>query len=161
MTETTIRLAQRNEDMGPLRALMVALQDRQRQENPDLPTGEELVDGYLKYMWRRIDKHRGQLILAEQGGQLVGFLSVLTHKPRREPDDPAKEHAEIAELYVDPQVRGQGIARRLVDRAAECAREAAVAELRVGAAADNQAVAQLYGHLGFRPLMTLYGKKVL
>jgi ribosomal protein S18 acetylase RimI-like enzyme len=160
MTEISIRVADPKQDMNALRALLVRLQDRQHKDNPDLPTGEELVDGYLKFMWRRIDKRGGRVFLAEAQGTLIGFINVLMHVPRREPDDPFDEHALISELYVEPDYRGQGIAANLVEAGAQAVKKAQVAELRVGADAGNEAAAKLYGKLGFRPLMTLYGRRL-
>lgn len=59
--------------------------------------------------------------------------------------------AEIAELYVRPDARGEGIARKLVDEAMSLIKSRPVAFATVWTRADNQAARAVYEAAGFRP----------
>jgi ribosomal protein S18 acetylase RimI-like enzyme len=59
--------------------------------------------------------------------------------------------AEIAELYVRPDARGGGIARKLVDEAMSLIKSRLVSFATVWTRADNPAARAVYEAAGFRP----------
>ena len=58
---------------------------------------------------------------------------------------------EVAEVYVRPDHRGQGLARRLLARSVELFRERGVTFAAVWTHPDNQAAVRLYRESGFQP----------
>lgn len=58
---------------------------------------------------------------------------------------------EVAELYVRPEVRGRGLARRLVEEAMRLFRERAVTFACVWTRHDNVAARAVYEAVGFQP----------
>lgn len=58
---------------------------------------------------------------------------------------------EVAELYVRPEARGRGLARRLVDEAMALFRERGVTFASVWSHPGNAAALAVYGAVGFRP----------
>ena len=77
--------------------------------------------------------------------QIVGF-GQLTLWPRG---------AEISDLVVAPEWRGQGIGTRLIVRLVEAAREMHAGTVEIGVAVRNSAALRLYHRLGFRPTRSL------
>lgn len=60
--------------------------------------------------------------------------------------------AEVKRMYVDPQWRGQGIGRRLLDALIDKARALGYSTLRLGTLDDMTAAQSLYRSLGFAPI---------
>jgi GNAT superfamily N-acetyltransferase len=81
----------------------------------------------------------GTAVIAEEGGEAVGFASAL---PRGE------RVAELTELYVRPGMRRSGVATELV-RAALASVGAEYVRVAVGV--DNQPAQTFYRQLGFQP----------
>lgn len=76
--------------------------------------------------------------VAELGGQIVGGVVLVL-------SDPPK----IANLAVDPAVKGQGLGRKLVDLALSAARDAGYAEIRLTTHKDMSATRAFYARLGW------------
>ncbi len=77
--------------------------------------------------------------LLEIGGQLVALIETI----------PKSDHLYIQNIAVAEAVQGQGLARHLIDHAAQLARRSGLAELRL---LTNKAFASnvdMYCHLGF------------
>lgn len=92
--------------------------------------------------WRRlVSSATANVTIASVRGTVVG-ASVLLHSAR----------TSVARLYsiaVDPAARGQGIARRLLDAAAERARTVGSSILRLETRIDNKAAQSLFLSCGF------------
>lgn len=85
--------------------------------------------------------------VAEQGGELVGFLKAAPCKlPIAE--IPARAY-EIHRIYVLPQAKGQGIGSRFMDIALEYCRQKNAAGIYVGVWSQNYAAHRFYAHYGF------------
>lgn len=95
-------------------------------------------------MSREIESEHTRYLVAEQGGELVGYAGVLA--PSGSTD------ADIQTIAVAPAHRGAGLGRRLMiellDYAASSGARAVFLEVR----ADNSGAQQLYASLGFTVL---------
>jgi len=96
-----------------------------------------------------------QVIVAEAGGDVVGFVTVLV-LPRFEVDD---LFARISSLVVDAGVRERGIGRLLMQAAEERAREAGAAWLEVTAGHHRPDARRLFESIGFDPGVAAYLRK--
>ena len=85
------------------------------------------------------------LVAVTPAGALVGF-GQLTLWPRG---------AEISDLVVAPEWRGQGIGTLLIARLIDAAREMHAGAVEIGVAVRNNAALRLYHRLGFRPTRSL------
>jgi len=86
------------------------------------------------------------LLLARDGdGAAVGVCWVVLFDPG------TGLEGEVAELYVRPDARGDGIARRLVVDAVELFRRRGVTFASVWTRGDNAAALAAYGAAGFAP----------
>lgn len=83
---------------------------------------------------------RGRLLLAHLDGQAVGLVAL-------KPVD--AQAAEVKRLYVRPSARGRGVARALMQRLVDDARDEGFATLRLETASFMAAAHALYRSLGF------------
>ena len=85
------------------------------------------------------------LVAREDAGNPVGLCWVAFFDPGNGLE------AEIAELYVRPEARTQGVATRLVGAAMDLIRSRGVTFASVWTRADNEAALAVYRAAGFRP----------
>ncbi len=86
-------------------------------------------------------------IVAEQGGEVVAVASLRLHAYLGE----EAPYAELSELFVRADHRRQGIARALVLRLEQQARDAGATGWSVLTGEENEAARAFYAALGFRP----------
>ena len=92
--------------------------------------------------WARAPVEEQVTVVAVDGERWVGIVSgwVLEDRPRR---------VWLARLWVDPDVRGEGIGLRLIEAIAEWGRERGRATVDLSVTANNTAAAALYARAGF------------
>jgi GNAT superfamily N-acetyltransferase len=85
-------------------------------------------------------------VVAERDGVVVGmaWLAIVARPPT--PDRPVRHTADVQTVYVAPEVRGSGLAARLVQALLDVAAEAGVERSTVHASVMGEA---LYRRLGF------------
>ncbi|WP_035350082.1 GNAT family N-acetyltransferase [Edaphobacter aggregans] len=99
------------------------------------------------------DVQRGQLWVAEISGAIAGVVA-LSSDP--EPDyvqadwDDTEPALVVHRLAVDPQSRGAGVARALMQQAEKVAATQALPVIRVDTNVENQATQRLFPGLGYR-----------
>ncbi len=115
---------------------------------------DELLDGLSvsqrETFWREAlaGEHPGSVLVAAGDGAVVGFCAVAA--PSRDADA-AERVAEIAAIYVDPDIWRVGVGRALM--------EVALADLRAGdwhsvtlwVLAENHQARDFYARFGFEP----------
>ena len=82
----------------------------------------------------------GQIFVALDGDQVIGTSAVLPH---------GFEEFELAKLTVSSEFRGQGVARRLVERCIAYARERGARRVVLLSNSQLQAALRLYESMGF------------
>lgn len=88
----------------------------------------------------------GEILLAEpDGGDRPAGVVVLA--PWDDPDPPT---AQVKRLYVEPRHRGEGLARALMTRLMELARDLGVERVVLGTLEGFRAARALYEDLGFQ-----------
>jgi N-acetylglutamate synthase len=90
---------------------------------------------------RYLDRNPGLSLVAEDSGRVVGTL-LCGHDGRR---------GYLHHLAVDPEHRGRGIGRRLVDRATDALRAEGIAKCHIFVMRDNPAGLSFWTHLGWSP----------
>jgi L-amino acid N-acyltransferase YncA len=98
----------------------------------------------------KTEQRGGQLIVAERGGEVVGWASWTGY------DDPADYYAGIAEatVYVAREARGQGIGAELLAGLVAEAPRFGVHKLIAKIFSSNEASVALFGRGGFREVGT-------
>jgi len=108
----------------------------------------------------RIERFRaanGQVIVAEDAGEILGFVAVHV-MPRFEHDDTI---ARVLALVVDAGARGRGVGHDLMNSADTIARDAGAAFIEVTAAHHRPEARHLYEAMGFDATVTAYLRKRL
>jgi ribosomal protein S18 acetylase RimI-like enzyme len=99
----------------------------------------------------------GQVIVAEDAGEILGFVAVHV-MPRFEHDDTI---ARVLALVVDPGTRGRGVGHDLMTAAEGIARDAGAAFIEVTAAHHRPEARRLYEGVGYDATVTAYLRKRL
>lgn len=84
--------------------------------------------------------------VAELSGRLVGYAKL---GPPHLPFEPRGEAAELRQLYVIDEMKGQGVARVLIDWIIERARDRRADHLYLSVFTDNDRARRFYEKLGF------------
>jgi GNAT superfamily N-acetyltransferase len=108
----------------------------------------------------RIDRFcaaNGQVIVAEDAGEILGFVAVHV-MPRFEHDDTI---ARILALVVDAGARGRGVGHDLMAAAERVALEGGAAFIEVTAAHHRPEARHLYEAVGYDATVTAYLRKRL
>ena len=108
---------------------------------------------YRRWLIERAGDPKSVLLVAEslRGSRtpaLVGFIvgSVVPNIPIYQ----TKEFAQLHDLWVEPQARGQGVGRALVIEAVRRFERIGVRQIRGETAAGNEAARKMLDGLGFR-----------
>ena len=87
-------------------------------------TGKTRVDGWSATFEALLGGGRGEVLVADEDGTLLGVVTVSYNLAIRY----AGEYAQLEELIVDPAARGKSVGRLLVETAVERARARGCAE---------------------------------
>ena len=147
-----IREFEPSTDRAGVRRCFVELQEVERALDPQIPAGEEIADAYLVLMFERCAEFGGVVLVAESGGEVAGFVTVLTGYRSKEPDDDPAPFAYVSDLVVLEMHRGRGAGRALLHAAESRAREAGAPRLGLSVKAGNDPALALYAAEGFTPV---------
>lgn len=101
---------------------------------------EGLVAGVISDFARRQDPKRERCWIAERDGAIVGSVFLLAQ---------SKTVAQLRLLFVEPNARGVGLGRRLVDEAIRFARAAGYQRIRLWTQSELKPARKLYQSAGF------------
>jgi len=150
----------RSAHLQQLRACTIELQDFEHALDPRLPTGADIVDEYVPQMLMRCKNCQGKIFVAEIGGDIAGYVMILTKVSSDELEDGGIEYGLVADLLVRKSHRGSGIGRKLLDAAESYARDHDVTWLRIAALSGNRPAIELYKSTGFSNLFVEFEKKL-
>lgn len=128
---------------------MIELQNFERDIDPRMPSGEEIVDEYIVEMLNRCRACDGQVLVADVDGEIAGYVTILNRVQSDDLDDGNIEFGLVADLVVRKAFRGSGLGKKLMHAAEEYARDDGVRWLRISVMAANRGARQLYSALGF------------
>ena len=109
------------------------------------------ADGAAKFYRSRFDTPDSAVFVAEVENEIVGFAYL-----ERDPLNYAElleNGAWLHDIYVDERARAEGIAKELINAAAEAAKQMGAEKLLLSVAAKNAAAQQVFEKAGFRPTM--------
>jgi N-acetylglutamate synthase-like GNAT family acetyltransferase/DNA-binding MarR family transcriptional regulator len=117
---------------------------------------EALVAQIAGQFVQRFDAKRESCWIAERDGTIVGSVFLVGK---------SRTIAKLRLLFVEPQARGLGIGRRLVDECVRFARRAGYRKLALWTQSDLYAARHLYAQAGFRRVSKepheSFGKKLV
>lgn len=149
----------RPEDRPALEALNAELQEHERALRPSRRPGLAVTAAYIAELVRRLgdDEAEGALLVAEEAGDVVGFLACFVGEDILEAD---RREVVIEDLVIAAGRRRQGIGRALIEAARDFARSRAIRRLVVSVLTVNDDAVAAYRTLGFRPAFLTLEQKV-
>lgn len=97
---------------------------------------------------RELNDPAFEVRVAESGGKLVGYVKL---GPPHLPFEPRGEAAELRQLYVVEQVKGQGVADELIRWVIDRARDRRADYLYLSVFTENHRARRFYEKYGFEP----------
>jgi ribosomal protein S18 acetylase RimI-like enzyme len=136
--------------LGRLGALMVRVHhgfDRHRFLSP----AGDLEQGYAWFLGTQLAEPEVTVMVAEREGAVVGYVYAgIEPRSWKELRDAA---GFIHDVVVEPELRGRGIATRLVEAAAAWLEARGAPRIMLWTADQNATARRLFERLGFRPTM--------
>jgi GNAT superfamily N-acetyltransferase len=123
---------------------------RLRAEWRELDASDDYLAGFAD--WFRREQDGRWWFVADDGGRAVGMVNVKLFDRMPSPDRPVSRWGYLANLYVAPDRRGDGIGSALVAAVVERARSEGL--VRLVLSPSEQAI-PLYRRHGFRPATDL------
>jgi GNAT superfamily N-acetyltransferase len=125
-------------DAGGLLDCVRELQAYERAFEPRMIAPHDISAAYLDWLEADCRESAGVILVAEAGGEIVGYACVLARVECRERDEIEYDHALVADLAVREAWRGRGIGRSLLDAAERHARENGARWLRIAVLYANE-----------------------
>ena len=97
-----------------------------------------------------LDGVRGQVLVAEDDGEMLGLASVTFNLAMRY----GREYCQLEELVVDPAARGKKVGALLVEATIACARDRGCAEIGAYLVAATEHNRPFYEKFGFEGVGT-------
>ncbi len=158
MTAVKVREYSHGSDFEQLCECVVELQNFERQIDPRLPSGEDIVDEYVKQMQFRCRSCDGQILVADIDGDIAGYVTLLNRLQSDELHEGDTEYGLIADLIIKEKHRGIGLGRKLMEAAEGAAKAYGVRWLRVSVMSANDDARRLYSTSGFSELYAEFEK---
>lgn len=100
-----------------------------------------------------VQKMEGVLFVAELGGKIIGFIQGIVDRHQHDVlyklSHKEGDHGWVGELYVCPEFRGRGIAKKLMAKIEDHFRKQGCVGVRLFVMADNTVARKTYQKLGF------------
>ena len=146
-----IREYKNESDYEGLRQCVISVQDYERDLDPRMPRGKDIIDDYMPDLFRRCNVYEGKMLVADAEGEIAGYVLILTKVTSEDIDEGGMEYGQIGDLAVLEQFRGKGYGRALLSAAEAEARAKDVKWLRIGVLSANRIAHDLYVSEGFHP----------
>jgi len=113
--------------------------------------GPDPERGYGRFLAGLLDRMDSVVLVAEQGGQVVGYCYAgMEGRDWLSLRGPA---GVIYDILVDPAARGHGVGRRLLDAMLQALAERGAPQFVLFTATQNEAAQHLFAQAGFRSTM--------
>ena len=151
MRNATIREARLPADEAAILSFINGLQDYEAAFEPDRRLDAEFAREHWQELLRRHAEKHGIFLIAESGGQPVGWAFAHDETNEVFVIEADRRHGFLAELYVAPQARGKGLGRALIEGCETWARGRGHRLLTVGVLAKNPSAIRAYEGAGYAP----------
>ena len=143
----------RIDDLGEIVELWQQMIDHHTRLSPHFTLSEDGRDRYSKYLARKFSEKSTKLLVASQGGKLVGFMLCLLS-----PNVPVFRERTIgvvSDVYVEPSLRKKGVTKEMLKVALRWFHKNKVSTVQLSVAAANLEARAAWGQMGFKPHMMM------
>lgn len=116
--------------------------------------------GYYDELMQRLSRRQGRIVLAEEGGVIVGAMGFCLDQDAAYIAEDVRHHGTVTDLIVHEERRGQGIGQMLLAEAERLTKEAGLKRLMIGALVANERAERIYREFGFEPYVSIMVKAV-
>ena len=148
------------DDLPALKSLVSQMHETLRPFDAYLPPAPEIIDAYFEYLIRTSAESAGRFLVAEEDGQIVGYLCLFGLCPPPEPDQYPDKYAAVADVYVMPIYRDRGIGKALMRRAEEHARDVGAKKVELNVLWRNANAVEFYERLGYAKRIVTLSKEI-
>ncbi|MCB5177259.1 GNAT family N-acetyltransferase [Microvirga lenta] len=113
---------------------------------------------YYDELLQRLAKREGRIVLAEEGGVVVGAMGYSRDEDAAYVVDGVRRHGTVTDLIVHEEWRGRGIGQMLLKEAERLTREGGMTRLFIGALVANEPACRIYETFGFEPYVSIMVK---
>ena len=122
---------------------------------------EAIGPWYVEKIKASAAEHKGVILVADAGTQLLGYASLLTEvTSAEEPDEILYTYSYVGDLAVRMSHRNQGVGRALIEECERVAKAAGQKWLRLGVIAANQSAREFYSRVGLEEKFLTLEKKL-
>lgn len=147
-------------DLDGLRECVISVQDYERNLDPRMPRGKDIVDEYVLDIFENCRQSEGIIFVAEIKGKVAGYVLLLNRVTSESIDDGGLEFGLIRDLVVLESYRGQGVGGLLLETAEKEAKRRNVRWLRIEVLSSNETAKEIYLSKGFHPYTLLLEKNL-
>lgn len=115
-----------------------------------IPTHEANTKLMTEFVTTMVTEDPRQVLVAEEGGELVGYLIFQRQAQTRTPLQLPRSWSYISDLYVKPSHRRRGIARSLLQTCLNDLRSSGATYVRLSVWSENPNAIRLYRLAGFK-----------
>jgi GNAT superfamily N-acetyltransferase len=127
----------------------------------ELAPGAEIINAYFAYLLTSQSRTHGAVFVAEHDGRLIGYVCLFGQVPPEGADEIARPHSYIADLYVCPDFRRQGVGARLLEEAEQFVRRLGVHRIELKVLAANRHARRFYRHHGYKDRTVVVSKRLI
>ncbi len=122
---------------------------------------DDIGPWYVDNLKADVAKYNGSFLVADDGGKLLGYASLLTEVTSADdPDEIFYSYAYVGDLAITTNHRGQGVGRALIEECERIARGAGQKWLRLGVLAANKNAREFYSRMGLEEKLLTLEKKL-
>ena len=150
-----------SDDRESLLDLLTLFQDGERAIHPNRRPGAEVAEISLADIERDNASHNGTTLIAERGGEAVGFVACHdAHDDDNLIDAELRDHGYVSDIFVLHAHRGHGVGGALLDAAEAYLANRGFTRVRLWALVDNSHSRVIYEKRGYRGYEMIYEKNL-
>ncbi len=141
----------RIEDLGAVVELWDLLVDHHSTISPYFEPAKDSREKWSKYVAKKFSEKSTKLLVADEGGEIVGFMLCLL-MPNK-PIFKDKAVGVITDVYISENRRNRGITKEMLKAALKWFKKNRMQSVELSVAAANVEARSAWGQLGFKPYL--------
>ena len=146
-----IRECRLPQDEPAILSFITGLQDYEAAFEPNRRRDPDFAVDHWRDVQERCAEKHGTMFIAEQDGKPVGWAFAYEEHGELFIAEPERRHGFLAELFVNPDARGKGLGKALIEACEGWSRGRGHALLMIGVLTRNARAIRAYEGSGYAP----------